>query len=246
MSTRLTAFAVILAAGTALAPDAEAGAFATTGRLFNSVSGNATTSGSAPTYAQALLVPLPALGACTSTGAAPPGTAFSRALADTMFGVFVTATATGTGAAGMEQPFLTPIMPIASAASAELQTSGTYSPGTVTLNGLASFSGGGVMEMAVLDTTGPGPMFLSELQSTHYSVERALAAGYLDASRVLGYWRETDMPNGSSFSFTVDVGSVGIENLGFATLTHAVSAVPAPGALGVAFAGLLLCARRWR
>lgn len=249
MFMRTKALSSLVLAGTVIscvATDARATAMAATGRFFNSVSGTASTSGGAFPYALTTPVPVPAFGLSTSTGVAPVGSAFSRALADTFFGTFVTATATGTAAAGPEQPFIDPIYPIASAASAELQTNGSYAGSMVTINGLATFTGGGVMEMAVLDTSGLDPMFLANLQTTHYSVERAIAGGYLDSSRVLGYWRETDVTNGSAFSFNVDIGSLDIQDVGFTTLTHAISAVPSPGALALGGLGLMVAARRRR
>lgn len=114
------------------------------------------------------------------------------------------------------------------------------------INGTAVYSGGGALEMAVLDLTGLDPYFMANMQATQYSVERAVASGYLDSWRVLSRWRETDLSSGSPFTLTVDIGTVPIENVGFAALTHAVSDVPTPGALALTGCGVLLIARRRR
>lgn len=248
MSNRSLGLVVVCALGTAAAftSNAEATAFASTGWLVNSVSGSATTSGGARTYALTLPVPAPVPGFCSSTGAAPPGTASATSLADSLFGAFARATATGRGAAGPEEPFLTPIVSAMGFAESELTTSGYWSGSMVTINGTATFGTGGAMEMAVLDLTGLDPYFMANMQATQYSVERAVNSGYLEPWRVLGRWRESDVTSGSLFSFTVDIGSVQIENVGFAALTHAVSDVPAPGAMALTGCGLLLIARRRR
>lgn len=182
----------------------------------------------------------------TATAANANANAFAHAHSVGLWGGNVKTTANGQGAwAGTANPFDAPIVPGIGPGSAEMDYSATYSGSQFYLSGTSSHNSNGYLELAVLNIDGLTENFVSEIFLTYGSVESALTAGYITSDRVLFERRETTL--GSSFSYTVDIGSLEHSDILVSGVSHSVAAVPEPSLLsmmGLGGIAVALAARR--
>ena len=157
----------------------------------------------------------------------------------------------GAGAvAGPTNPFVNPLVIQVGPGSAGLDYDVSFSPGVITITGMANFNTNGFLELAVLNVNGLSQEFVSNILADFGSIERAVALNAISPTRVLSINREGGslLTNGT-FSVSIDIGALDPSDVVVTGLAHAVSDVPEPSPmflLGTGLTALALKIRRWR
>lgn len=182
-----------------------------------------------------------------TAGPLSAGAAYAYAHAHTRgwWGGTLAIVARGGGTAGLEKPFVDPVIASPGPGSVELNLNASIDDaGALLLSGSIDYNKNGFMEMSVIDIRGLEESFVSDVFGVHGSVESALDAGFVSTDLVLFRRRESNLQNGP-FSFEVDIGSLDSDDVCVLCLVHAVSGsvgMPNLSKWGLIALGLLLAA----